>query len=177
MSKTRESIPKPVRDAVLKEFNHRCAICGADRPHLHHIDENPANNELSNLIPLCPNCHLVDQHDATNAVPQAKLRFFRQHKHRLILRPQFSSLWRRILFLGDVSDTTDADELERHAEELIDFVINLQMGPFYSGQLAKLIRRPKNAGIYVLGDPEGGARRKAEQAELTCPAFFGPAEA
>lgn len=26
-------------------------------PLIHHIDGNPRNNELSNLVLLCPNCH------------------------------------------------------------------------------------------------------------------------
>ena len=26
-------------------------------PLLHHIDGNPRNNEISNLVLLCPNCH------------------------------------------------------------------------------------------------------------------------
>lgn len=26
-------------------------------PHIHHIDGNPRNNEISNLVLLCPTCH------------------------------------------------------------------------------------------------------------------------
>jgi hypothetical protein len=51
--KTRVSIPKPIRDRVLKEYHHRCAIRGEDNPQLHHIDEDPSNNDPLNLIPLC----------------------------------------------------------------------------------------------------------------------------
>ena len=72
MAKIRKVIPQPVQNAVLKEFNHRCAFCGKDRPHLHHIDEDPSNNDALNIIPLCPNCHVTDQHDASNAIPIAK---------------------------------------------------------------------------------------------------------
>ena len=56
MAKVRISIPTKISDKVLKEFNHRCAKCGTDNPHLHHIDENPSNNDPLNLIPLCPCC-------------------------------------------------------------------------------------------------------------------------
>jgi hypothetical protein len=55
MRKARPSILRPIKDSVLREFNHRCAICGKERPQIHHIDENPANNDPLNLIPLCPN--------------------------------------------------------------------------------------------------------------------------
>ncbi len=68
MSKQRVSIPKAVRDKILAEFNHRCAVCGADRPHIDHIDEDPSNNEPMNLLPLCPNCHLTDKHNPTSKI-------------------------------------------------------------------------------------------------------------
>ena len=45
-------------------FGHypcKCAICGyEDEPKIlevHHIDENHNNNDIENLIILCPNCH------------------------------------------------------------------------------------------------------------------------
>jgi hypothetical protein len=37
-----------------------CERCGRSlhgRYHIHHKDMNPYNNELSNLLVLCPNCH------------------------------------------------------------------------------------------------------------------------
>ena len=35
-----------------------CAHCGAkERLHVHHRDENPRNNEPSNLLTLCASCH------------------------------------------------------------------------------------------------------------------------
>ncbi len=40
--------------------NHKkeCVVCGFDKiVAVHHIDENKKNNNLSNLIPLCPNHH------------------------------------------------------------------------------------------------------------------------
>jgi hypothetical protein len=154
MAKQRDSIPKATRESVLKEFNHRCAICGSDRPHLHHINENPANNEFLNLIPLCPNHHLSDQHDASNAVPQAKLYFFRRHKHRYILKPQFNPVFRRIAFLNIISETDDVKFLEPKALELISLVRNLSMGEFYAGELQKLLKPPSGNIAVVLGDAE-----------------------
>ncbi len=42
-------------------YPHRCAVCGynnvLDILEVHHIDGNRANNDISNLIILCPNCH------------------------------------------------------------------------------------------------------------------------
>jgi len=40
----------------------KCERCGIEHPCLlqvHHIDENRKNNDLSNLIILCANCHLL----------------------------------------------------------------------------------------------------------------------
>lgn len=41
-----------------KELTNSCKSCGFDKiVELHHLDSNKENNNLSNLIPLCPNCH------------------------------------------------------------------------------------------------------------------------
>lgn len=48
------------RNAFLA-YPHKCAKCGYDEDErileVHHIDENHNNNDLTNLIILCPNCH------------------------------------------------------------------------------------------------------------------------
>lgn len=165
MAKLRTSIPKQTREAVLREFNHRCALCGADRPHLHHIDQNPSNSDAANLIPLCATCHLTDQHDASNAVPEGKLRFFRVHKHRLILRPQFNSVWRRMEFLWSVSDAESGRALEERAEELASLVSHLSMGPFFAERVMRLLRAPSTGRMLVVGDPVSEARYDAEVRE------------
>lgn len=49
------------RDWAFEKYPHQCAVCGwnedEDILEVHHIDENRQNNELDNLIILCPNCH------------------------------------------------------------------------------------------------------------------------
>jgi hypothetical protein len=44
MTKTRQPIPRNIREKILNEYNHRCAKCGSDKPQIHHIDEDPSNN-------------------------------------------------------------------------------------------------------------------------------------
>src|SRR6185436_5887832 len=117
----RPAIPTKTRQEVLSEFNHRCAICGADRPHLHHIDEDPTNNEPLNLVPLCPNCHLIDQHNPTAQVDTKKLRLFREFKDPTILKPQFDPLFRRYSFLEQIPETKPVRELQDSVSELIKF--------------------------------------------------------
>jgi predicted restriction endonuclease len=56
----RVAIPAAVRREILIEASYRCAVprcMSALAIDVHHIDENPANNDPSNLIALCPTCH------------------------------------------------------------------------------------------------------------------------
>jgi hypothetical protein len=53
---------------VRKEASWKCTKCGiknedtaGKRIQVHHLDYDPTNSELSNLIALCPSCHL-DRH-------------------------------------------------------------------------------------------------------------------
>jgi hypothetical protein len=152
-AKKRVSIPSSVRDSVLREFHHRCAICGADRPHIHHIDENPGNNDLSNLLPICPNCHLTDQHNPTVPTDPEKLALFRRYKDPAILAPQFEPLFARMRFLARITDSDSTEELEKKARELEDFVTYLEMGGFYSKAILELLEAPSRARVRVLGAP------------------------
>jgi hypothetical protein len=155
---SRPAIPKPDRDRVLSEYRHRCAICGGDKPQLHHIDHDPRNNGLMNLIPLCPNDHLSDQHDPTRGLDPRLLSLFRRYKDPAILKPQFHPIFVRCLFLGDLQSSTNPDEVEARSEELVEFVASLEMGDFYAKQLGRLLRKPRHAGFWVPGDPESDKR-------------------
>lgn len=151
MVKNRVAIPSAIRQRVLEEFNHRCSICGADRPHIHHLDEDPANNDALNLLPLCPNCHLTDQHSPTANIVPGILKLFRLHKDPVLLSPQFQPLYLRLLFLDDISDDGNVVALERAANELVSFVRALKMGDFYAEQVACLVKGDKvTSGSYSL---------------------------
>ena len=163
--KQRESIPKAIKEAVLKEFNYRCAICSSDRPHLHHIDEIPSNNDPMNLIPLCPNHHLIDQHDASNAIPRAKLSFFRRYKHRHILKPQFNPIFHRMAFLQEIDEVQNVEVLESSATELVNFVRHLAMGEFYGRELEKSLKPWSVGYIQIIGDPAAEAKHEKFQRE------------
>jgi hypothetical protein len=156
MPKPRLTIPRTTRDVVLREFNHRCAVCGADHPHVHHIDENPTNNDTKNLIPLCPNCHLTDMHNPTARIEPARLLLFRNFKDPTILRSQFEPLFRRLQFLDNISNAANVGELAEKCEELSQFVSVLNMGEFYKGAIGKLTKRPPRGYSVRLGgrDPE-----------------------
>lgn len=60
--KTRIKIPQinKIRAELQKEIQSVCPFCdNTDVGHfeIHHIDEDPSNNEIANLILLCPLCH------------------------------------------------------------------------------------------------------------------------
>jgi len=140
MQMPRDPIPKKVRDSVLDEYNHRCAICGSDRPHLHHIDENHSNNAVGNLLPLCPNCHLRDQHNPTRMIEIGKLFLFRRYKDPGILKPQFHPIYKRQLFLDQVEVSEEpVRDLHFKVVELRELAKALEMGEFYFNRLGELI--------------------------------------
>ncbi len=164
MKKTRKTIPAKTKIIVLKEYNHRCAICGNDGPQLHHIDENPSNNIPENLLPLCPTCHLRDQHNPTVSIEVEKLKLFRKFKDPAILKTQFHPLFKRIKYLHEVKDDCDSNELKQKSNELIEFIAALEMGDFYSKQIANLIKEPSRCYVRSLsGGPDPEFERQLEK--------------
>ena len=42
---------------------HKCQKCGWEGYcHMHHSDEDTRNDNMANLIVLCPNCHMDEHH-------------------------------------------------------------------------------------------------------------------
>lgn len=166
---TREAIPKKLKDALLDEYDHRCAVCGGDRPHVHHIDEDASHNTLENLLPLCPNCHLRDQHNPTRKIDIQKLQLFRQYKDPAILKPQFHPIYLRQRFLDSVTPGGNSvSDLENQANELIDFIQALEMGSFYGKRLTELVGPLRRAFIMSLGpgpDPNYDRQRHAANSD------------
>ena len=69
-----DTVSRYVRDL----FDFYCARCSkncrnsknaASVLQVHHIDENPGNNDLGNLIPLCAACHLKIEKEARLHAP------------------------------------------------------------------------------------------------------------
>lgn len=52
---------KNYRQKAFLNYPHQCKLCGynedEDILQVHHIDENRQNNNINNLMILCPNCH------------------------------------------------------------------------------------------------------------------------
>ena len=56
--KPRATVPAKVADALLVANRRACCIC-RERKHvvIHHIDEDPSNNDPTNLAIVCHDCH------------------------------------------------------------------------------------------------------------------------
>lgn len=60
--KTKTNIPQKnkVRSELQKEIDSICPFCDSEEVghfEIHHIDENPSNHVIENLILVCPTCH------------------------------------------------------------------------------------------------------------------------
>jgi len=165
MPKNRVTVPNKIYSQVMKEFNHRCAIGGEGNPQLHHIDGDPSNNDPLNLIPLCPNCHLSDQHNPTRAIEPEKLTLLRIYRDPTVLKPQFHPLFLRIQFLNvDKIPNPAPDVVSQQAVELVEFVAEMEMGAFYSKKINELIKKTKYAGVWT-GAPGEAERRRSQDEE------------
>lgn len=160
----RKPISKKIKETLFNEYGHRCAVCGGSHPHIHHIDEESSNNELENLLPLCPNCHLRDQHNPTRKVDIPKLKLFRKYKDPSILSPQFHPIYSRQLFLDEIEINEEATTiLEQKVKELVEFISVFEMGEFYSKRIEKLLKAPSRMFAMSLGggpDPEFERQRR-----------------
>lgn len=56
---------KAVKDRLITDRGRQCERCGYSKTevlHVHHIDRNRKNNQLSNLALICPNCHAEEHY-------------------------------------------------------------------------------------------------------------------
>lgn len=108
MAKSRKKIPEKLRAKLQQEINSECPVCkDMDVGHfeVHHIDENPENNDISNLLMLCRMCHSnITKGDITfeEAKTVKKILIIRNNK----------SQGKSISISGNVSSSTIANNIE-----------------------------------------------------------------
>jgi len=57
-TKKRQAVSNELKQLIFNKYQNKCAICGLeDNLEIHHKNENPCDNRITNLILLCPNCH------------------------------------------------------------------------------------------------------------------------
>ena len=142
MRKTRTNIPRKIREAVLKEYHHKCSVCDASEPtpELHHIDEDPSNHDSLNVLPLCPNCH-------RSKLNPKILSVFRKYKSREMLSIQFDQLFNKASLIFDLSEDEYYPSCYVLGKDLVAFVHTLKKGKYYAPKLNELIRVLPQADI------------------------------
>ncbi|MEK6913749.1 MAG: hypothetical protein AABW47_03705 [Nanoarchaeota archaeon] len=68
MIKKRTKIPQKTTDVIMVLCKRKCCWCETQEvTEIHHIDQNPSNNEQDNLFPCCSICQ-KRFHNSTNFV-------------------------------------------------------------------------------------------------------------
>lgn len=163
--KVRKKPASDLRNSVLNEYAHKCAFCGKERPHLHHIDLDPSNNDPHNLLPLCPNDHLNDVHNPTQKRDAELLSTFRKHKDPMILSPQFEPIFRRARFIFGEFNALSFIEIDNLVHDLVHFVGHLKMGSYYSTVIREAFGYDGEHPLYVEDQEKDFERRKTAMTE------------
>jgi predicted esterase YcpF (UPF0227 family) len=140
--KNRVTISRSSRQSVLREFNNRCAVCGKSKPKIHFIDEDPANADAMNLLPLCPTVHLFDPHNPTGKMEADKLLLLRHFKDPSVLKSQFHTIYRRLQFLDELDKLATMEQIREKIDELVNFLVSFEMGTYYGGRIHQLLKMP-----------------------------------
>jgi hypothetical protein len=138
LAKLRTNIPKAISEKVLKEYNNHCARCNSSSPELHHIDEDPSNNEILNLIPLCPNCHQNWAHSSLANVNPLLIKLLRRYKNKKMLANEFVPLLRRLEFLEHIK-SMESSEIEKSIKNLLELISHHEKGGFFASQIVDKI--------------------------------------
>ena len=66
------------RYVCFSAYPHKCALCSWNKVvDVHHIDNNHKNNNIENLIPLCPNHHVLTRCNKYKDEINAKIQEFK----------------------------------------------------------------------------------------------------
>ena len=118
---------------VRELFDFYCAKCGKDCRNsksaesilqVHHIDENPGNNNLENLIPLCASCHLKIEKEARLHAPysETQLELFENQSYMQQMKNMRHSALEKYA-LGSKQKKTQIDR-ESYENKEIEWEIN-----------------------------------------------------
>lgn len=67
IKRERKHIPETIQKSVRVRSGNRCERCGYDFNKFpievfHHINVNPSDNRLDNILHMCPNCHALEHY-------------------------------------------------------------------------------------------------------------------
>ena len=83
---------------------------------VHHIDENPANNDLCNLIPLCASCHLKIEGEARLHAPhrETQMEMFVDHTYMTQMRKMREDALKKYGF----TNNSDVEKMDKETYEM-----------------------------------------------------------
>ena len=118
---------------VRELFDFYCARCDKDCRNsknadsvlqVHHIDENPGNNDLGNLIPLCAACHLKIEKEARLHAPykETQLELFENQSYM----QQMKNMRRSALVKSGLGRKQKKSQIDKETYEIkeIEWEIN-----------------------------------------------------
>jgi hypothetical protein len=86
--KRRTPIPNETSAEILFRSDRTCCVCrdSSKKVQIHHIDENPDNNDINNLAVLCLECHAETQMSGGfgRKLDSDQIRLYRDNWHKLV---------------------------------------------------------------------------------------------
>jgi hypothetical protein len=165
--KSRLAVPRVTADKVKALFRHRCAVCAAPYMELHHIDEDPGNNDEKNLILLCSNCHHGRVHGQGHTLDQHALRLYRELGHRFAATGAYRILLARSSYVTSGAFRGEAwKKLVTAFDDLVSFVKGLKHGPHFATRVRRLLQPPQQHAIVnvtVIGSGQDVQAQRSQQ--------------
>jgi hypothetical protein len=129
MKKKRIPISPELEAKVMFASDRTCCVCRLEKQkvQIHHIDENPSNNDFDNLAVMCINCH--NDTLITGG-------FIRKLTPDLVRR--YNSSWRDIVKLRLTPQVEDAGQKELAVEALFEANLDCEFWKAFFVSLAKL---------------------------------------
>lgn len=86
MASSRVKIPKKTADQILFDADLLCCVCRERGQHIHHLDGDPKNNAIDNLVLLCVPCHddVTSTARLVRKLNEGVVRMYRHDLHRWV---------------------------------------------------------------------------------------------
>ena len=97
--------------------------------------------------------------DPTKIIEPYKLQLFRKYKDPTLLKPEFHPLYLRFRFFNSLEVFNDFGDISDRLSELIDFINELEMGPFYAKKIHKITKESAVGLVTLIGDSASEQRR------------------
>jgi hypothetical protein len=120
--KARIPIPQKTKALLQKEIDSKCPFCNSedvDHFEIHHIDEDPSNNTIGNLIMVCPTCH--------SKITKADIIVVEVLKKKIELVNKVTKLNtnKTLLLVNENKITNNGNQVSEHDIKTIKYLLNI----------------------------------------------------